>query len=54
MSIAWGLLSAARINDRIIEAARKSARADVVAVASRSSARMGATVELEPASWSLR
>jgi predicted dehydrogenase len=39
MSVAWGLLSTARINDRIIEAARKSAGADVVAVASRSSAR---------------
>ena len=38
MSVAWGLLSTARI----IDAARKSARADVVAV------------ELEPASWSLR
>ena len=50
MSVAWGLLSTART----IEIARKSARADVVAVASRSSARMGATVELEPASWGIR
>jgi hypothetical protein len=54
MSVAWGLLSTARINDRVIEAAHKSACTDVVAVASRSSARMDATVELEPASWSLR
>jgi transcription elongation GreA/GreB family factor len=54
MSVAWGLLSTSRNNDRIIEAARKSVRADVVAVASRSSVRMGATVELEPASWGVR
>jgi predicted dehydrogenase len=39
MSIAWGLLSTARINRRIIEAAKASDRAEVVAVASRSSAR---------------
>jgi len=42
MSVAWGLLSTASINRNIVEAARKR------------SARMGATVELEPASWSLR
>ena len=54
MSVAWGLLSTARINDRIIEAAGKSARADVVEAARKRSPRMGATVELEPASWSLR
>jgi hypothetical protein len=42
MSIAWGLLSTAPINRNIVEAAR------------RRSARIGATVELEPASWSLR
>jgi xylose dehydrogenase (NAD/NADP) len=39
MSVAWGLLSTARINDRIIEAARESDRADLLAVASRDSAR---------------
>jgi len=59
MSVAWGLLSTARINDRVIEGAHKSACADVVGQARsldalQRSARMGATVELEPASWSLR
>jgi xylose dehydrogenase (NAD/NADP) len=39
MSVAWGLLSTARINDRIIEAARESERAQVLAVASRDDAR---------------
>jgi predicted dehydrogenase len=39
MTVAWGLLSTARINRRIVEAARKSDRAEVVAVASRSTAR---------------
>jgi D-xylose 1-dehydrogenase (NADP+, D-xylono-1,5-lactone-forming) len=38
-AVAWGLLSTARINDRIIEAARESDRADVLAVASRDAAR---------------
>jgi predicted dehydrogenase len=38
-TVAWGLLSTARINDRIIEAARESDRADVLAVASRDPAR---------------
>jgi xylose dehydrogenase (NAD/NADP) len=36
MTVAWGLLSTARINGAVIEAARKSDRAEVVAVASRS------------------
>ena len=39
MTVGWGLLSTARINRNIVEAARKSARAEVVAVASRTSAR---------------
>lgn len=39
MTIAWGLLSTARINRLILQAARTSDRADVVAVASRSSSR---------------
>jgi xylose dehydrogenase (NAD/NADP) len=39
MSVAWGLLSTARINERIIEAARESDRAHVLAVASRDAAR---------------
>ena len=39
MSVAWGLLSTARINERIIEAARESDRAHVFAVASRDAAR---------------
>ena len=38
-TVAWGLLSTARINDRIIEAARESDRAEVLAVASRDAAR---------------
>jgi D-xylose 1-dehydrogenase (NADP+, D-xylono-1,5-lactone-forming) len=39
MTVAWGLLSTARINRRIVEAAGKSERAEVVAVASRTAAR---------------
>jgi predicted dehydrogenase len=39
MSVAWGLLSTARINERIIEAAQESDRAHVLAVASRDAAR---------------
>ncbi|MGB2874779.1 MAG: Gfo/Idh/MocA family oxidoreductase [Gaiellaceae bacterium] len=39
MSVAWGLLSTARINRPIIEAARESNRVDVIAVASRDAAR---------------
>jgi D-xylose 1-dehydrogenase (NADP+, D-xylono-1,5-lactone-forming) len=39
MSVAWGLLSTARINRLIVQAAKASDRADVVAVASRSSSR---------------
>jgi hypothetical protein len=42
MTAGWGLLSMARINRNIIEAARKR------------SARVGAAVELEPASWGVR
>jgi hypothetical protein len=42
MTVGWGLLSTAPINRNSVEAERKR------------SARMGATVELEPASWSLR
>jgi predicted dehydrogenase len=38
-TVAWGLLSTARINERIIAAARESDRADVLAVASRDAAR---------------
>jgi D-xylose 1-dehydrogenase (NADP+, D-xylono-1,5-lactone-forming) len=38
MTVAWGLLSTARINRAVIEAARKSGRAEVVAVASRTAA----------------
>jgi D-xylose 1-dehydrogenase (NADP+, D-xylono-1,5-lactone-forming) len=38
-TVAWGLLSTARINDRIIEAARESDRVEVLAVASRDAAR---------------
>jgi D-xylose 1-dehydrogenase (NADP+, D-xylono-1,5-lactone-forming) len=38
-TVAWGLLSTARINDRIIEAARESDRAEVLAVASRDASR---------------
>jgi predicted dehydrogenase len=55
MTVDWGLLSSARINRNIVEAARKSARAEVVAVASRASARAEAYArELEPASWGIR
>jgi D-xylose 1-dehydrogenase (NADP+, D-xylono-1,5-lactone-forming) len=39
MSVAWGLLSTARINRLILQAAKASDRAEVVAVASRSSSR---------------
>jgi D-xylose 1-dehydrogenase (NADP+, D-xylono-1,5-lactone-forming) len=39
MSVAWGLLSTARINQSIVEAARESDRAHVLAVASRDDAR---------------
>jgi xylose dehydrogenase (NAD/NADP) len=39
MTVAWGLLSTARINHAVIEAARKSDRAEVVAVASRTASR---------------
>jgi D-xylose 1-dehydrogenase (NADP+, D-xylono-1,5-lactone-forming) len=39
MRVAWGLLSTARINRLILHAAKASDRADVVAVASRSSSR---------------
>jgi D-xylose 1-dehydrogenase (NADP+, D-xylono-1,5-lactone-forming) len=39
MRVAWGLLSTARINRAVIEAARKSDRAEVVAVASRTASR---------------
>jgi D-xylose 1-dehydrogenase (NADP+, D-xylono-1,5-lactone-forming) len=39
MTVAWGLLSTARINRAVIEAARKSDRAEVVAVASRTASR---------------
>ena len=39
MSVAWGLLSTARINERIIEAAKESDRAHVLAVASRDAGR---------------
>lgn len=39
MSVAWGLLSTARINERIIGAAKESDRAHVLAVASRDAAR---------------
>jgi predicted dehydrogenase len=39
MAVAWGLLSTARINLRIIEAARETDKAEVVAVASRNSER---------------
>lgn len=39
MSVAWGLLSTAPINDRIIEAARESDLVEVVAVGSRDAAR---------------
>jgi len=39
MSVAWGLLSTARINRLLLQAAKASDRADVVAVASRSSLR---------------
>jgi predicted dehydrogenase len=39
VAVAWGLLSTARINLRIIEAARETDKAEVVAVASRNSER---------------
>jgi xylose dehydrogenase (NAD/NADP) len=39
MSVAWGILSTARINGAVLTAAAESDRADVVAVASRDSAR---------------
>jgi len=39
MRVAWGLLSTARINERIIGAAKESDRAHVLAVASRDAAR---------------
>jgi xylose dehydrogenase (NAD/NADP) len=39
MSVAWGLLSTARINERIIDAATESEEAEVLAVGSRDSAR---------------
>jgi xylose dehydrogenase (NAD/NADP) len=39
MTVAWGLLSTARINERIIEAAKEADRARVLAVASRDAAR---------------
>jgi D-xylose 1-dehydrogenase (NADP+, D-xylono-1,5-lactone-forming) len=42
MSVAWGLLSTAPINRSILEAARESDRAEVVAVASRDEARAAA------------
>jgi predicted dehydrogenase len=38
-AVRWGLLSTARINDRILKGAGKSDRVDVVAVASREAAR---------------
>jgi xylose dehydrogenase (NAD/NADP) len=40
--VRWGVLSTARINDLVIKGARKSARVDVVAVASRDQARADA------------
>jgi predicted dehydrogenase len=39
VSVAWGLLSTARINDAILRAARESGRAEVVAVGARDGAR---------------
>jgi hypothetical protein len=42
MTVGWGLLSTAPINRNIVEAARNR------------SARIGAAVELEPASWGVR
>jgi D-xylose 1-dehydrogenase (NADP+, D-xylono-1,5-lactone-forming) len=39
MSVAWGLLSTAPINEKILAAARETNRADVIAVASRDAAR---------------
>jgi D-xylose 1-dehydrogenase (NADP+, D-xylono-1,5-lactone-forming) len=39
MTVAWGLLSTARVNRYILEAAPKTGRAEVVAVASRTPAR---------------
>src|SRR5262249_19347849 len=42
VTLRWGLLSTALINDRIIHAARSTSRADVVAVASRDAERAAA------------
>ncbi|MDQ2982922.1 MAG: Gfo/Idh/MocA family oxidoreductase [Actinomycetota bacterium] len=39
MTVAWGLLSTARINEFVLDAARESEQAEVVAVASRDAAR---------------
>ena len=39
MTVAWGLLSTARVNRHLVAAARNSHRAEIVAVASRSSRR---------------
>jgi predicted dehydrogenase len=39
MIVRWGLLSTARINRLVLEAAAQSDRAEVVAVASRDNAR---------------
>jgi predicted dehydrogenase len=39
VTVAWGLLSTARVNRHIVAAARKSDRAEIVAVASRSTER---------------
>jgi D-xylose 1-dehydrogenase (NADP+, D-xylono-1,5-lactone-forming) len=39
MTVSWGLLSTARINRAVIDAARKSNRAEVVAIASRTASR---------------
>ena len=39
MSVAWGILSTARINRRILDAAAKSPHAEIAAVASRDAAR---------------
>jgi hypothetical protein len=57
MTVAWGLLSTARINLLIPEAAAKSDLAKVVAVAIEAlhrSASTGAPVELQPAAGSVR
>ncbi len=39
MTVAWGILSTARINDLVLDGARRSDRVKVVAVASRDRAR---------------